>query len=328
MKGNSGKIFITKKALFKIIFSISLFSYILFKAQITAIGQVIGAANLKYYIVAVLLYIAAQPLRAMRWNMLLHAKGVVVSPVKLLFLCFVGSFFSSILPTIVGGDLVRGYYVFRETNAHDVSFASIIVDRLCGLLVVILFGLAATGYFLAVSGWSSLTIASLVVCGITSLFILLACNYSLMARLARLFETVRRWGIVQRLKEIYHATLQYRSDWPVLARCLVLSVTYEFIIIYLHYLLAQSLGWRIPFTVFILAVPLITIVSMLPVSVGGLGVREGATVMFFSPYAISAANAVSISLLSYSIALVAGAVGGIAYVFMPLRAGATDKTRG
>lgn len=325
MKRKSAKIFITKNMLVKIIFSISLFSYILFKAQITAIGQVIGGANLKYYIVAVVLYIAAQPLRAMRWHMLLQNKGVVVSPVTLLFLCFVGSFFSSILPTIVGGDLIRGYYVFRETNAHDVSFASIIVDRLCGLLVVILFGLAATGYFLAVSGWSSLTTASVVVCGITVLFVLLACNYSFMARFARLFVTLRHWGISQRLKEIYQATLQYRSDWPLLARCLLLSVMYEFIIIYIHYLLAQSLGWRIPFTVFILAVPLITIVSILPVSVGGLGVREGATAIVFAPYAISVANAVSISLLSYSIALVAGAVGGMAYVLIPLRALSPNK---
>jgi hypothetical protein len=66
--------------------------------------------------------------------------------------------------------------------------------------------------------------------------------------------------------------------------------------------------------VFVLAVPVITIVSMFPFSFGGLGVREGATVVFFSSYAVSAANAVSMSLMSYSIALAAGAVGLILYI--------------
>ncbi len=328
MKQHCGKIFITKQLLFKIIFSIGLFCYILFNAHIAAIAQIIGHADLKYYVVAVLLYIAAQPLRVIRWNILLQNKGIVISPVKLLFLCFMGTFFSSVLPTIVGGDLVRGYYVFRETNAHDVSFASIIVDRLCGFVAVILFGLAASGYLLAVSGWSSLLRASLVVCSIALLCVLLAGNYSFMARLGRLFVTIRHWSIVQRLQEIYVAALTYQSAWLVLARCLALSVSYELIIIYIHYLLAQSLGWRIPFTVFILAVPLITIVSMFPISIGGLGVREGATVIFFASYGVSAANAVSISLLSYSIALVAGAVGGIAYVMLPLRADARKKAQG
>jgi hypothetical protein len=306
---------ITKNTLFKIILSASLFAYILYRAQIGSIVQVISGAHLKYYILAIALYVAAQPIRTLRWGILLQKKDAAVSQPKLLFICFIGTFFSSFLPTIVGGDMVRGYYVFRETKSHEVSFASIIVERLCGLLVVVITGLGASIYFFITQGLSSLILVSFAGCFLLLLIMLLAFNQALVARILRPIIFMQQWGIIQRLKEIYQATLSYRSHLMTLAGCLALSVLYELVIIYIHYLLSLSLAWSIPFKVFVLAVPVITIVSMFPFSFGGLGVREGATVVFFSQYGISAANAVSMSLMSYSIALAAGVVGGILYVF-------------
>ena len=309
------KFSITKKTLVKILLSGSLLSYILYKAQIETISQIIAGAHLKYYILSVALYIAAQPVRTLRWGMLLQKKEVTVSQSKLLFLCFIGTFFSSFLPTIVGGDMVRGYYVFRETNSHEVSFASIIVERLCGLVVVVVIGFGASIYFLSIQGLTPLIIASFSGCFATFLVLLLVFNQTLVTRLVQPLKPMQRWGMIHRMREIYQATLSYRSHLKTIIWCLVLSFLYELVIIYIHYLLSLALAWSIPFNVFILAVPVITIVSMFPFSFGGLGVREAATVVFFSQYAISTANAVSISLMSYSIALVAGAIGGILYPF-------------
>ena len=309
------KISITKSTLFKILLSASLLAYILFSAQISAIGQIISSAHLKYYLAAIALYVAAQPIRTLRWGILLQKKDAVVSQSRLLFICFIGTFFSSFLPTIVGGDMLRGYYVFRETKSHEVSFSSIIVERLCGLLVVVATGFGASIYFFVQQGPTILVMASFAGCFAILLGLLLALNQTLVARILQPLKPLQRWGIIQRLKEIYQATLSYRSHLRALFWCLALSVMYELIIIYIHYLLSLALAWSIPFNVFVLAVPVITLVSMFPFSFGGLGVREGATVVFFSQYAISAANAVSMSLMSYSIALAAGAIGGIIYVF-------------
>ena len=83
--------------------------------------------------------------------------------------------------------------------------------------------------------------------------------------------------------------------------------------------MSVALSWNIPGALFFLAVPVVTVVSMFPLSFGGLGVREGAMVIFFSQYGISAASAISLSLLSYSISLVAGAIGGILYPFYKMK---------
>ena len=171
---------ITKNTLFKIILSAGLLAYILYSAQLSAIGQIISSAHLKYYLAAIALYVAAQPIRTLRWGILLQKKDAVVSQSRLLFICFIGTFFSSFLPTIVGGDMVRGYYVFRETESHEVSFSSIIVERLCGLLVVVVTGLVASIYFLIMQGLTPLIFASFTGCFVVLLFLLLSVDCTTM----------------------------------------------------------------------------------------------------------------------------------------------------
>jgi uncharacterized membrane protein YbhN (UPF0104 family) len=141
------------------------------------------------------------------------------------------------------------------------------------------------------------------------------CYQPLFKALSRPLSLVQRWDIAGKIDAIYQATLSYKGHVKALAWCVVRSFIYELVIIYIHFLLAVALGWNIPGALFFLAVPVVTVVSMFPLSFGGLGVREGAMVIFFSQYGISAASAISLSLLSYSISLVAGAIGGMLYPF-------------
>jgi uncharacterized protein (TIRG00374 family) len=303
------------RTLLKILLSGALLFYLLWKAQLHAIFQIIRAADLRYYLLAIAIYIAAQPIRTMRWWLLLKEKQISVAPARLLVLCFIGTFFSGFLPTIVGGDVIRGYYVFKESNAHDVSFASILVERLCGLVIVMITGGVAGLYFLITQGPSPLI--TICLCGSCLGFVLMCGIFypPVFRMLSRPLGLLRNWNIAEKIAEIYQAVLSYKGHAAALAWCSALSLAYELVIILIHYLMAQALGWGIPGTLFFLAVPVITIVSMFPLSVGGLGVREGAMVIFFSQYGVSAANAISLSLLSYSVSLIAGALGGMLYPF-------------
>jgi len=299
----------------KIVLSSTLLYYLIQKAQFAVIYQTIRAADIRYYLLAIGIYIAAQPIRTMRWWLLLKEKQVSVARLRLLVLCFIGTFFSGFLPTVVGGDVVRGYYVFKESNAQAVSFASILVERLCGIVIIIITGFIASLYFLITQGPSLLITTCL---GGSSAGLVLVCGifYPPFFRiLSRPLTLSRRWNIADKIVEIYQATLSYKGHKTALAWCTILSLLYGLVIILIHYLMAQALGWRIPGTLFFLSVPVITVVSMFPLSFGGIGVREGAMVMFFSHYGVSAADAISLSLLSYSVCLIAGAAGGMLYLF-------------
>jgi len=307
------------QTLLKVLLSGSLLFYLIQKAHLAVIYQTILSAEIRYYLLAIAVYIAAQPLRMVRWRLLLIEKQVSISRTRLLILCFIGTFFSGFLPTIVGGDVVRGYYVFKESNAHDVSFASIVVERLCGLVIIIITGSAASLYFLILHGPSPLITTCLAGCLLVLVLMCSMCYQPLFKAMSRPLSLVRRWNIAGKIDAIYQATLSYKGHVKALAWCVVLSSIYELVIIYIHFLLAVALGWNIPGALFFLAVPVVTVVSMFPLSFGGLGVREGAMVIFFSQYGISSASAISLSLLSYSISLVAGAIGGMMYPFYKKR---------
>jgi glycosyltransferase 2 family protein len=307
------------QTLLKIVLSGTLLYYLIQKAHLAVIYQTICAADIRYYLLAIGVYITAQPVRTLRWWLLLKEKKISVARIRLLILCFIGTFFSGFLPTIVGGDVVRGYYVFKESNAHDVAFASILVERLCGLIIVVITGCAAGLYFLITQGPSPLITICLAGCS-AGLVLAGGIFYQPFFRvLSRPLFLVRRWNIAGKIAEIYHATLSYKGHTKALAWCAVLSLLYELVIIFIHYLMAHALGWSIPGTLFFLAVPVITVVSMFPLSIGGLGVREGAMVVFFSNYGVSAADAISLSLLSYSVTLIAGAMGGMLYPFYKMK---------
>ena len=308
------------QTLLKILLSGTLLYFLIQKAQVAAICQTILAVDLWYYLLAIGVYILAQPIRSMRWWLLLQEKQVAISRTRLLILCFIGTFFSGFLPTIVGGDVVRGYYVFRESNAHDVSFASILVERLCGLVIILITGFAASLYFLIRQGPSPLITSCLAGC-LLGIAIMCSIFYRpFFSFLSRPLPLVRSWNIAGKINEIYQAALSYKGHPGALAWCVVLSFFYQMVIILIHFLMSVALGWNIPGALFFLAVPVVTVVSMFPLSVGGLGVREGAMVIFFSQYGISAASAISLSLLSYSVSLIAGALGGMLYPFYKKKA--------
>ena len=210
------------QTLLKILLSGTLLYFLIQKAQFAAIYRIILDVDPRI-IRLNRGYIIAEPIRSMRWWRSLKEKQVSISRTRLLILCFIGTFFSGFLPTIVGGDVVRGYYVFRESNAHDVSFASILVERLCGLVIILITGFAASLYFLIRQGPSPLITSCLGGC-LLGLAIMCSIFYRpFFSFLSRPRPLVQRWNLAGKINEIYQAALSYKGHPGALAWCVVLS---------------------------------------------------------------------------------------------------------
>jgi hypothetical protein len=316
------------QTILKITISAVLLMYLIQKVSFHTIASTLGAAHLTYYIFSIVLYIIAQPLRTLRWGLLLRIKNIHFSQLKLSGLYFIGMFFNNFLPTVMGGDVVRGYYVFRESRSHEAAFSSVIVERLCGLFVIVIIGFIASIYVYINSGFIPILTVSGSGCFMMLLLMIGFLYEPVFSVLSVPLRMFRKWGIGEKVNEVYQAILSYKNCHGVLLQCVLLSALYELVIIFIHYVLSIALNWGIPFHAFLCTVPVITIISMLPVSFGGLGVREGAAVLLFSHYGISAASAISLSLLSYSISLIAGAIGGILYPIYKTEPIKTDEFDG
>ena len=194
---------------------------------------------------------------------------------------FEGAFFNLFLPTLIGGDIVRGYFIYKMTRGHDASIASILVDRLCGSAALIL--IAVTALALAYGTLNDPQVAfgilTVVACFAGAMLVLL--NRWLTIRVSGVLSVIGLARFQVKLHGLVDALQRYRRHHRALAQAFLLSALLQALIIVTYYLIGVGLNLGVPLLYFFLFVPLVTAVSMLPVSVAGLGVREGGVIYFF-----------------------------------------------
>ncbi len=282
----------------KIVISTALLYYVLSKTGIRQVAGLLKDISIPAFIAAVLVYIFAQYISTLRWKLFLPDG---LSKQKLFSLYMIGSFFNTFLPGVIGGDAVKGYYLYRETGKADLSLASIFMERYLGLVALILICILAFpfGYqyfhgsrveWLLPAAVFSFVFASLLIFGL------------------RLGQRIRF------LSAFYNYFHMYRNQKDVMAKGLLLSAGVQLSGILAVDILAYGLGQHIPVVAFLIFIPLIVLLSMLPISISGLGVREGAFVLFFGLIGIKPEVATAISLSWFLTISAAGIIGLIEYI--------------
>jgi uncharacterized protein (TIRG00374 family) len=260
------------------------------------------------------LYFLGYVLSTVRWRGLLAAEGLQLSLTRLTLVYFQGSFFNLFLPTLIGGDIVRGVSMYRLTGGHPASLASILVDRLTGFAALI--GIAVAAVALAQAVVPDPQVAGMVL-GVAAAFVLLVVvlmNTRLMGGVTGLLRLAGLGRFEAKLEGLVDAVHRYRAHRRALAVACAYSVILQALIIVTYYLVGRGLGLSVPLRYFFVFVPLITVVAMLPVSVAGLGVREGSVVYFFGRLGVDPATALSMSLIWFALSVIVSALGGFAFL--------------
>lgn len=278
----------------KLAISSTLLYIVLSKTGIKQVFIILKGMSLPAFITAILLYIFAQFISTLRWGLFLSK---VLRIKKLFSLYMIGAFFNTLLPGIIGGDAVKGFYLYQATRKGSLAFASIFMDRYIGFtaLIAICIIVFPFGYkYLQGSHleWLlpfivlSFIIASLVIFGL------------------RLGKSIK---ILSNLYDYFHV---YRNQRGVIGKALLLSMSIQFTGFLTVYILALGIGQHIPFLACLTFVPLIILFTTIPISISGLGVREGAFVLFFGLIGIKPDVATAIS-LSWFISIIAGSLLGL-----------------
>ncbi|MBI5826525.1 MAG: flippase-like domain-containing protein [Deltaproteobacteria bacterium] len=262
-----------------------------------------------------LLFIATQSVSTLRWSIILK-KDMEVSYPRLLSIYFIGMFFNNFLPTMVGGDLIKGYYLYKESGRGDVSLASIFMDRYSGFaaLMVITLAALAPGYpLIKDSGLPAFFVALIGGFFAVSLVIWVGPLHSWVMRI---LSTIHFYGINRKIEMFYNVLMGYKRHYPILAKIFFCSVFVQGGVIIGYYILGRGLGMDIGIGYFFLFIPLTTAISMIPISMSGLGIREGAFVYLFSRAGASKEQALTLSLMWFVMAAVVSIAGGVEYIRM------------
>ncbi len=213
----------------------------------------------------------------------------------------IGSFFNTFMPGVIGGDAVKVYYLYRETNMANISFGSIFMDRYLGFVALLI--LCSFAFPFGLNYFHGSKTEWLLPLAIFTFFLASFLIFGL-----RLGQKIKF------LAEFYNYFHTYRSQRNKIIKGLILSLIIQFLGITSVSVLAYGLGENIPFLSFLIFVPLIILFAMLPVSISGLGVREGAFVLFFGLIGVRPETATSLSLLWFMSMAVAGLIGLIEYL--------------
>lgn len=250
------------------------------------------------FISAIILYIFSQFISTLRWRLLLPEK---VGIKKLFSLYLIGSFFNTLLPGLIGGDAVKGFYLYKAIGKGSLTLASIFMDRYIGFVTLILICMAAYpfGYSYLQGSHAVWTLPLIVlIFVITSLLIF----------------GLRLGNRMMILSEFYKYFHSYRNKKGIIVKTLLISVFVQLSGILAVYILATGIGEHIPFLACLVFLPLIIMFTALPISISGIGIREGAFILFFGLIGVMPNVATAISLSWFLTGVACNFLGFVEYV--------------
>jgi hypothetical protein len=257
---------------------------------------------------------ADRAMMGLRWMKLVEALEVRASRSKLLKIFFLSTFFGSFLPSGVGGEAVRALSFSRLTSRGVESVASVAMDRLIGLLSMLLTGLLSLSIFYGVYPHEALLWSVLA----GSVLLLAVLGLSLARPVHRaLLESAR--GRTSRIGEWARRAAEslgrYRERPGTLGLVLAISIGVQLLRVLQAYLLSESMGLGTPAVYFFCFVPPILVVTMLPISVGGWGTANLAYVALFSEVGMDEDGAFVLSVLILGLGVVGNLPGGLIYAW-------------
>jgi uncharacterized membrane protein YbhN (UPF0104 family) len=285
-------------------------------------GRALGYANPFWIMAGILIYGVLELLSAVRWQWLLRVQGIQLSWMRVFLLTVIGVFFNFFIPGGTGGDVVKIFYLLKETpGQRGLALLSVLVDRILGLL-----GLALLAAGLIGARWSWLvstpeTARYVWPAVIILIFTVGGIHFSWMiSRRGLVHKLPARFPGRDKLAELAVAYTLYGRAWRTTLAALAVSMAAHVGYFAVFYCAARALahdGARLPtFMELSTIMPIVNVLAAMPISLGGLGVREGLFQVFLSNLCgVSEAVAVVTSSTGYILTLMWGLIGGVVYLF-------------
>jgi len=245
-----------------------------------------------------------------RWWLLIRVHDRGHTYANLVKPTYIGAFFNNLLPSSTGGDLFRMYHIYRQGHGTAVAVSPIVTERAVGLLCMI--GLATAAIFQFSQDTEMFAALR------TLLFWLLAGGTAGVAVVAfpptyylfhRFLERWHHFRPVAGLLGITEATHTYLKRPYILISLILISLGLQGLQILIFLILGAGVDAGLAFDQYLFIVPVILVAASIPVTVGGLGVREAAAVTLFTAAGMTQENAAAVSLLFIPVLLLSGLPG-------------------
>ncbi len=273
-------------------------------------------ARISIWTVAVLLAIdlGLRLMSAYRWHILYRMTNLSVGLNEITRITFVSSFLGQVLPGIIGVEALRTVSLARAKSDWPGALASVVVDRALGLVSLVLVVLL--GIVFGPAGLGPVLLApTLIALALVVTFIVCAFVPHLRGGLRMLIPRTFEPRVRPMLDQLYtYLDLYSTSPWQM-TYALFVAIAFQFGRILLFYVAALMIGEHAELKYFVTIVPSVMFISLLPISISGIGVREASLVLLFSQFNVmGSASAFTVGLLALISGTLSTLPGGWFYI--------------
>jgi uncharacterized protein (TIRG00374 family) len=284
-----------------------------FRAQLPAVFQYLKEVKPVYFAAAVAAcFVGLLPV-AYRLHLVIQVHGTKLSVAAAYYVNLIALFFNNVLPSSVGGEMVKAYYLYKDSEGSVSVFSAVVVDRLFGLVTMLLISIS-TIFFLDTAQGSHKIMGSIVMMSAATVTLaFLIFNKKVVDGLCQLHIPLLSAVFLEKIRETYRAMYKYREHKGIIGNCFALTIMGQIAYVIVNFLLAKSLAMDIPIGFFFFFIPILLIMGVAP-SVNGIGVRE-ALFLFYLTEFTSAEKALALALLNTLFLIFVGIIAGIIYAF-------------
>ena len=301
----------------KLLVSGGLLTYFFSRVHPERFLHTFATANYSWIALALVVYLFAQVIIAVRWAALTRPLGIVTPFKDLLKYYLIGMFFNLFAPGTVGGDVSRIFYLVRDEAAHAKGRAvttthaaiSVLMDRAIGMIVLVWLGAAGLLLFPEYA----------VPPTVRSITLLLAAGFVAAVLLIPLLRRLLPEDSHPMIVKIRLALRSYRTQWRALAVAALLSLLVHLIQAWMHVVMGRALGLDVPYSFCLIVYPLVGTFAAIPVSLNGLGLREGGYIYLLAVIGIGSEKGIAFGLLLFLIVALDSLIGGVLFLLQKSR---------
>jgi uncharacterized protein (TIRG00374 family) len=293
--------------------SIAIICILLWRIDIKQLFQAFLQAKVSLWGVAFLLMVLEQGLMALAWNVLLRAKGYQIPFNRMFYIFLMGNFFGLVLPSSAGSDAVKGYAVFKHIDDGVNTISSLLIFRVLGI-----------GMLITIASICVLVFGSLfrddkivfIVLGLLFLFVLFFVFLSLKI-VRNLLKKTLSYKYLRKIGDfslrLYDSIIEYKKYRSAIGKVLLISLGIQASRILAIYVVGLSIGITLSLQYYLIIVPVVIVITLIPVTVAGLGLREISFIYLFEQIGFSSTAAFTLSILIDLIILLLSLIGGVIY---------------
>jgi uncharacterized protein (TIRG00374 family) len=254
-------------------------------------------------------------LGAYRWWLLLRRAGAATSFQQIAPSYYLGVFFNNLLPTSMGGDVVRTVHLKMRGLSTRVLVGSAMIDRIIGLSTVVVMGTVSIMFSpdIRLSVGNRALLLLLVVAAFS--FLWLALTPTFLKLIEKLVLRYHHTRIRKALLDVIVLCYSYKSAKNIIFLAFGITLVMQSLVIMIYYYLGTAVGIQLPLITYFAIIPVVFLAASIPVSIGGLGIREGVLVGLLLSANIDIQHAIALSLLYLLVLWLSSLPGAIVLLF-------------